>query len=301
VPIFERAVVVNVDIDPDQKQRYSANLWFPVSESFPQELFNTWLRLSQELIHAFCKFSDSTDSLENYYQKFNRPNLKYDPTDFYYNGEVEGKQSSRFFVIKSYSKEDVVHARNYGIWCSTVAGNMKLDEAFKQTREDKNMSVYLFFSINSSGQFCGMAEMISSVDYNSDSQIWSQNKWKGKFDIRWIYIKNIPNSALRHIILPNNENKPVTNSRDTQEIPFEQAIQVLNVFRTTQSNGSILDEPDLDAQFDYNKLNKYNKYQQYQNTKTSNDQQYKKMFAKNDQVKAKTSNDNAQNNPQTNE
>jgi YTH domain-containing family protein len=28
----------------------------------------------------------------------------------------------------------------------------------------------------------------------------------------------VPNPQFRHIILENNENKPVTNSRDTQEV-----------------------------------------------------------------------------------
>ena len=31
-----------------------------------------------------------------------------------------------------------------------------------------------------------------------------------------MYVKDVPNSQLRHIRLENNENKPVTNSRDTQ-------------------------------------------------------------------------------------
>ena len=38
----------------------------------------------------------------------------------------------------------------------------------------------------------------------------------GQFKVRWIYVKDVPNSQLRHIRLENNENKPVTNSRDTQ-------------------------------------------------------------------------------------
>ena len=40
--------------------------------------------------------------------------------------------------------------------------------------------------------------------------------FSGKFQVRWIYVKDVPNSQLRHIRLENNENKPVTNSRDTQ-------------------------------------------------------------------------------------
>ena len=41
-------------------------------------------------------------------------------------------------------------------------------------------------------------------------------KFSGQFKVKWIYVKDVPNSQLRHIRLENNENKPVTNSRDTQ-------------------------------------------------------------------------------------
>ena len=51
------------------------------------------------------------------------------------------------------------------------------------------------------------------------SGIWSDPKWKGKFDVSWVYVKNVPNHQLKHIRLENNEFKPVTSSRDTQEVP----------------------------------------------------------------------------------
>jgi hypothetical protein len=56
---------------------------------------------------------------------------------------------------------------------------------------------------------------------SSTLSVWSQDKWRGQFTVKWIYVKDVPNAALRHIRLENNENKPVTNSRDTQEVPVE--------------------------------------------------------------------------------
>ena len=44
----------------------------------------------------------------------------------------------------------------------------------------KGGSVYLFFSVNGSGHFCGMAEMLSGVDYNSSAGVWAQDKWRGR-------------------------------------------------------------------------------------------------------------------------
>lgn len=147
----------------------------------------------------------------------------YNPKDF----DLSPK-NARFFVIKSYSEDDIHRSIKYEIWCSTEHGNKRLDSAFRE-REGKG-PVYLFFSVNGSGHFCGLAHMISTVDYNSSSSVWAQDKWKGQFRVKWIFVKDVPNSQLRHIRLENNENKPVTNSRDTQEVPYEKGKQVSTSF-----------------------------------------------------------------------
>ena len=60
--------------------------------------------------------------------------------------------------------------------------------------------------------------MVGPVDFNQTVEYWQQDKWVGCFPVKWHIVKDIPNSSLRHITLENNENKPVTNSRDTQEV-----------------------------------------------------------------------------------
>jgi hypothetical protein len=60
--------------------------------------------------------------------------------------------------------------------------------------------------------------MIGPVNFEKTVEYWQQDKWNGCFPVKWHTIKDVPNSLLRHIILENNENKPVTNSRDTQEV-----------------------------------------------------------------------------------
>ena len=153
---------------------------------------------------------------------------EYNPKEF----ELSPK-NARFFVIKSYSEDDIHRSIKYKIWCSTEHGNKRLDSAFRE-REGKG-PIFLFFSVNGSGHFCGIAQMISHVDYNSTSNVWAQDKWKGQFRVKWIYVKDVPNNPLRHIRLENNENKPVTNSRDTQEVPYEKGKQVRQLvqFRCT--------------------------------------------------------------------
>lgn len=43
--------------------------------------------------------------------------------------------------------------------------------------------------------------MISTVDYTTSSTVWASDKWKGIFQVQWIYIKDVPLASLRHIRL----------------------------------------------------------------------------------------------------
>lgn len=76
----------------------------------------------------------------------------------------------------------------------------------------------LMLQVNASGQFCGVAEMIGPVDFENDADYWQQDRWSGQFPVKWHIIKDVPNSRFRHILLENNDNKPVTHSRDSQEV-----------------------------------------------------------------------------------
>ncbi|CAF2579568.1 unnamed protein product [Rotaria sp. Silwood2] len=163
-------------------------------------------------------------------------NHQYNPKDFNLN-----PKGARFFVIKSYSEDDVHRSIKYNIWCSTEHGNKRLDAAFRE-REGKG-PIYLFFSVNASGHFCGMAEMMSPIDYEHKTDVWQMsNKWQGKFEVKWIYVKDVPNQQFRNIRLENNDNKPVTNSRDTQEIPYEKGKLMLKTMHMYRDKTSIFDD-----------------------------------------------------------
>ncbi|KAJ7578413.1 YT521-B-like domain-containing protein [Mycena floridula] len=148
---------------------------------------------------------------------------------------------ARFFVIKSYTEDDVHKSLKYEIWSSTDPGNKRLDKAFKECAG--RGPIYLFFSVNASGHFCGMAEMLTPVDYTRSSTVWASDKWKGVFKVRWIFVRDIPNNNLRHIKLNNTqERKPVTNSRDTQELPLDAGQEMLRIFFTHPARTSLLQD-----------------------------------------------------------
>ncbi|KAL6636775.1 hypothetical protein ACP70R_024347 [Stipagrostis hirtigluma subsp. patula] len=163
---------------------------------------------------------------------------QYNRADF-----VETYSDAKFFIIKSYSEDDVHKSIKYNVWASTPIGNKKLDAAYAEAKEKSNSSpVFLLFSVNSSGQFVGLAEMVGRVDFNKTVEYWQQDKWTGCFPVKWHIVKDIPNSLLKHIILEYNENKPVTNNRDTHEVKLEQGLQVLKIFKDHVCKTSILDD-----------------------------------------------------------
>ncbi|OEL18675.1 YTH domain-containing family protein 2 [Dichanthelium oligosanthes] len=159
-------------------------------------------------------------------------------------------EQALFFVIKSYSEDDIHKSIKYNVWASTPNGNKRLDNAYRLAQErmaekETKCPVFLFFSVNASGQFCGVAEMVGPVDFNRNMNFWQQDKWNGFFSVKWHIIKDVPNPQFRHIILENNENKPVTNSRDTQEVKFPQGTEMLNIFKNFLCKTSILDDFDF--------------------------------------------------------
>eukprot|EP00270_Netrium_digitus_P015999 TRINITY_DN5668_c0_g1_i5.p1 TRINITY_DN5668_c0_g1~~TRINITY_DN5668_c0_g1_i5.p1 ORF type:complete len:314 (-),score=104.15 TRINITY_DN5668_c0_g1_i5:185-1126(-) len=156
---------------------------------------------------------------------------------------------AKFFVIKSYSEDDVHKSIKYNVWASTPNGNRRLDAAYHDAQAKGASSasgagcpMFLFFSVNASGQFCGIAEMMGPVDFGKSVDFWQQDKWNGQFPVNWRIIKDVPNSQLRHILLPSNEGKPVTNSRDTQEVEMQQGLEMLRIFKSYSAKTSILDD-----------------------------------------------------------
>ena len=202
--------------------------------------------------------------------------------------------NSKFFVIKSFSEEDVHKSIKYGVWSSSKNGNLTLSTAFQMTKE-KNGNVYLFFSCNGSGRYVGVARMKTSCDENRTFEFWTQDgKWTGLFDVEWLFIKDVPFKEFKEIIITmkDGEIKPISNARDTQEIPFEQAKIMLEKISNYQNSNTILEhfefydmrqenyEKNMQAKKNYENQ----KYQQQppQNINNNNDQNEPKKEDKKD-------------------
>lgn len=176
---------------------------------------------------------------------------------------------ARYFIIKSFTEEDVHRAVKYKMWCSTYYGNRRLESAYDNIKKSygDDGEIYLFFSVNASGHFCGVAKMISRYDPDAKQgmDVWCKDehneggknsKWRGMFQVKWVYVKDIPNTEFTNLKVTKNGGKPFPHSRDTQEIEASIAIQALKIFHGHKQNTSLLDD------FDH-----YNRMEEKQHTK----------------------------------
>ncbi|XP_010483385.1 PREDICTED: uncharacterized protein LOC104761914 isoform X2 [Camelina sativa] len=152
-------------------------------------------------------------------------------------------KNAKFFVVKSFSEDNVHRSIKYNVWASTPHGNKKLDTAYRDAEKmGGKCPIFLFFSVNASGQFCGVSEMVGPVDFEKDAGYWQQDRWSGQFPVKWHIVKDVPNNRFSHILLQNNENKPVTHSRDSQEVKLRQGIEMLRIFKEYEAHTSILED-----------------------------------------------------------
>ncbi|XP_020872022.1 uncharacterized protein LOC9300630 isoform X1 [Arabidopsis lyrata subsp. lyrata] len=152
-------------------------------------------------------------------------------------------KNAKFFIVKSFSEDNVHRSIKYNVWASTPHGNKKLDTAYRDAEKmGGKCPIFLFFSVNASGQFCGVSEMVGPVDFEKDAGYWQQDRWSGQFPVKWHIVKDIPNNRFCHILLQNNDNKPVTHSRDSQEVKLRQGIEMLRIFKEYEAHTSILDD-----------------------------------------------------------
>ncbi|KAA8910237.1 YTH domain-containing protein, partial [Sphaerosporella brunnea] len=145
----------------------------------------------------------------------------------------------RFFIIKSDNETNVYSALKWGVWTSSEKGNLRLDAAI---RSNYGLGqVLLFFSVTGTGKFCAVAEMASTVDQEAQLSIWVGGR-RGcrRFDVKWVFVKDVPMSRLRHIIVANNEGRDVTHSRDTQELYPQAGFQMLEAFNSFRSSTGML-------------------------------------------------------------
>ncbi|KAJ3065166.1 3'-5' RNA helicase ythdc2 [Podochytrium sp. JEL0797] len=148
----------------------------------------------------------------------------------------ETPTQARFFIIKSFTQNDIAIAQTHGIWSTTLRNEGRLNDAFGSCE-----NVFLIFSVNGSGGFTGVARMqafagnglgskgaggagdaATDIEKDGVKVIVAGESlrllWDSPFPIKWLVRQFVPFRATDHLCNPWNEGKPVRIARDGTEI-----------------------------------------------------------------------------------
>ncbi|KAL5708639.1 hypothetical protein ACHQM5_019410 [Ranunculus cassubicifolius] len=197
------------------------------SSSADRTSFHGNLTRGSDTLHDLNRGPRSKGFKSNGYSITTPIRIQYNKEDFSVN-YIEAK----FFIIMSRTEDDIHKSIKYNIWTSTSNGRKTLDAKFKEAKEKSNeCPVFLFFSVDKSEQFVGLAEMMGRVSGSS-------------FRVKWHIVKDIPYNFLK--------NRPVMQSEDIQEVMLEQGLVMMKRFKDYYSKTCILD--DFEFYNDYEDL-----------------------------------------------
>lgn len=131
-----------------------------------------------------------------------------------------------------------MQAIKFGIWTTTPKNKSKIEQLW-QRKLTHGINTYLFFSAVKSGMFEGVARLKSGY-HEETFPFWWENhtlKFKGYFELEWIYIKDVNNKHFSGLY--NMEGEEVVKSKDCDTLDSETTLRMLNSFSTRKLKRSI--------------------------------------------------------------
>eukprot|EP00826_Nyctotherus_ovalis_P000712 TRINITY_DN10023_c0_g2_i2.p1 TRINITY_DN10023_c0_g2~~TRINITY_DN10023_c0_g2_i2.p1 ORF type:complete len:442 (-),score=141.18 TRINITY_DN10023_c0_g2_i2:18-1343(-) len=158
-------------------------------------------------------------------------------------------KDSQFFIIKCANERNLEISQQNEEWATTTFNQDKLDKAYKSCK-----NVILFFSVNKSTRFQGMAKMISGLT-NRVSREWQTEgvRLGYSFKVKWIVTSDMLFANIGTLKALNGES--IRKARDTTEIGPDVGIQI--ALRIDDCRKGDIDLPSTIANnpnFDFTKL-----------------------------------------------
>lgn len=144
-----------------------------------------------------------------------------------------------FFILRSTCDDDIHKAIKYSYWTSTTKTNQQLNDSYHYCQR-RGIPLYLVFTVVSSKQFCGVAEMRSPVQFNKIFNYWWEEvKWSGVFRLQWLYIKDLHHEDVRDVC---DGELSVVQMKDGSRVSFQSGLRLLAAFRDCEFVSDIFEE-----------------------------------------------------------
>lgn len=189
--------------------------------------------------------SENSNHSQRFFQNSRRMNRKYGSEsghssssaddsmiqqDFSFPEVESSKKGARYFIIKAGNPRAINASLRENVWAFTTTTENKLITVFRE-----GFAVMLIFSIHGSGNFQGVASLVSDVSDVRDSgkvhvQDMAGPNLCSPLPIKWLKYGDIPFHATRNIMNPYNENRNIQTSRDGQEVEPHVASQLCKLW-----------------------------------------------------------------------
>ncbi|CAI5735257.1 unnamed protein product [Hyaloperonospora brassicae] len=157
--------------------------------------------------------------------------------------DLFSSSTCRCFVLKSFSEANVHKSLKFGIWSTTALHSALLDQVYRASSLTADRPVLLFFSVCNTRHFHGIARMTSSVQTDTQFQLWEKLKYEGFFRVEWLLVKDVPNYVLTGVKMSNTPTKKsITSCRDCEEVLCSEASEFLTRFTEFDSRSSAWDD-----------------------------------------------------------
>ncbi|KAK3929267.1 3'-5' RNA helicase YTHDC2 [Frankliniella fusca] len=164
--------------------------------------------------------------------------------DFTYPEMESSIKGTRYFIIKAGNPRAINAALRENVWAFTITTERKLISAFQE-----GYAITLIFSIHGSGNFQGVATLLSDKHQNHVSDMAGPNLCF-PLPIKWLKFGDISLQATQNIMNPYNDNRNIQSSRDGQEVEPHVALQLCKLWdkmrhvkssqQITQRQGNVL-------------------------------------------------------------
>ena len=90
-----------------------------------------------------------------------------------------------------------------------------------------------------SGQFCGIAEMVSEVEFDKIFNYWWEDlKWSGVFHINWIFVRDLHHIDVQQVLVGGT---PIHQLKDGSRVDFDAGKKMLELFKASDIDSDIFE------------------------------------------------------------
>ncbi|KAK6533717.1 hypothetical protein TWF694_002648 [Orbilia ellipsospora] len=138
-------------------------------------------------------------------------------------------EKARYYILRSTSAPDSESGIAFNTWTSGSRQNKIVDKGYLTT----GGNVLLIFSLVGSQKFYGVARMLSRVDWDNTDEHWEDDIWKGRYDLDWICLNELPFARVKHVpVSSKTPNWRAIGCYDGTEISPQSAYELFKAFST---------------------------------------------------------------------